>query len=291
MGADRPSPAAGFRLAWRLRKLVVAVALVVLASVLPLGLMVELAAGGPRTDVPAGPLPEGELELIMLEVLGPIAGPLLVVASLMVVTLFAWSVAWHGGVVRWWSGAGAARVRLSEILAHGVVLWWRYARLWITGAVITVGLLGPVWYGVLQLEGGIGNAGAVCAILIVAVVVSVLVLCFGWVATLRAAWILGAPGRSSAAGAWFVGAGTTLRHPLASAIPFLVWSPPVIPLLVASAFVGWPYGLPAMVLAVFGASWCWVALFLCYAPQEPPDEWLQKMQARAAARAAPPRKE
>ena len=289
MAADRPSPATGLRLAWRLRKLVLAVALVVMASVLPFGLLVELAAGGTRIALPAGPLPDGELELIMLEVLGPIAVPLLVVASLMVVTLFGWSVAWHGGVVRWWSGAGAARVRMSEILAHGVVLWWRYARLWVTGVVITVGLVVLIWYGVLQLEGGIGNAGALYALLIGASVGSLGVVSFGWVATLRAAWILGVPGRSSAAGAWFVGAGTILRQPLASAFPFLVWSLPALLLLVASAFVGWPYGLPAMVLAVCGASWCWVALFLSYAPQEPPDEWVQKMQARAAARAARPR--
>jgi hypothetical protein len=286
---ERPSPVAGHRLAWRLRKLVVAVALVTIASVVPLGLVVELSAGGARMHLPDGPLPDGELELVFLEVLAPITAPLLVLASLMVLVLFAWSVAWHGGAVRWWSGAGAARVRLSEILAHGVALWWRYARLWITGVVVTAGLVVLIWYGMLQLEGAVRNAGALYAVLIGASVVSVAVLCFGWVATLRAAWILGLPGRSSAAGAWLLGAGATLRQPLASAIPFVAWLLPAVLLLGTSAFVGWPYGLPVMVLAVLASSWCWVALFLSYAPQEPPDEWVQKMQARAAARAARPR--
>jgi hypothetical protein len=287
---ERPSPVTGFRLAWRLRKLVAAVALVVMASVVPLGVLVEVSAGGTLTDLPDGPLPDGELELILLEVLGPIAAPLLVLASLMVLVLFAWSVAWHGGAVRWWSGAGAARVRLSEILSHGVALWWRYARLWITGLVTTAGFVALIWFGLIQVEGGISNARVLYAALIGAAALSMVVLCFGWVATLRAAWILGLPGRSSAAGAWLLGAGITLRHPLTSTIPFLVWSLPAVLVLVASAFVGWPYGLPAMALAVLGASWCWVALFLSYAPQEPPDEWVQKMQARAAARAARPRK-
>ena len=62
--------------------------------------------------------------------------------------------------------------------------------------------------------------------------------------------------------------------------------------LVSAIVPSWAY-LPTILgvaaLAVLGASWCWVALFLSYAPQEPPDEWVQKMQARAAARAARPR--
>jgi hypothetical protein len=39
------------------------------------------------------------------------------------------------------------------------------------------------------------------------------------------------------------------------------------------------------------SAFCWVALHLSFAPQEPPDEWVRKMQARAAARAAKPREE
>ncbi len=291
---EHPSPVAGFRLALRLQKLVLAAWLVSIAVFLPAQLMVDFASGPARAKLPAGGPAPGDGLLILFELLRPIAVPLAIALVLGWGALLAWSILWHAGTVRWWLGAGAARVRLSEILGHGVVWWWRYARLAAVAAVVTAATLAAVWLPVNDAVRGGGPetiARRAGLLLLAAVVLSAMALAVYWIATLRGGWLLGESGRRSALVAWLRGLGATLRRPLRSLLPMLVWGTPGIALLVTPLFVNGPVAELALMSAALGAAFCWVALYLSYAPREPNEEWYRKMQARAASRvAAPPEK-
>jgi hypothetical protein len=285
--AGSPSLAAGSRLAVRLYKLVFAVWLFSMAVFLPAQTVVEFAAGPSRINLPATALVPEENLLVSVGILRPIAIPLAVTVVFGVAILLAWWILWHAGTVRWWMGAPAARARLVEIMSHGLVLWWRFARLVLTAcaalAVVTV-VEGVSVRAVVRGEGPLEYPILVLgAVLIVAAVIVI------WLATLHGAWLLGESGRRSAVVAWARGFAATVRRPLRSLAVLMVWSIPGFALLVL------PVLLDAR-MAVFGApiawlcsAFCWVALHLSFAPQEPPDEWVRKMQARAAARAAKPR--
>ena len=167
--ASRPSLVDGLRLTLRLRKLVVAVWMVSIAALAPAQIVIHLASGRARANLPGHDLPDGDALLIFHELLRPVAAPIGVALALAVCMLFAWSVLWHGGIVRWWLGAGAAKVRLSEILGHGVVWWWRYARLWMVGNTFTLGLVVGCWLVVGELRWFAGSARTELAVLIVGV--------------------------------------------------------------------------------------------------------------------------
>ncbi len=288
---EHPSPIAGLKLALRLHKLVLAAWLVSIGVFLPAQLMVDLTTGPTRANLPDTELPAGDGLLIFFELLRPIAVPLAVALGLGWVALAAWSILWHAGTARWWLGAGAARVRLSEILGHGVVWWWRYARLAAVAAGITAATQAAVWVPVsttvrgADLTATVGRAGL---LLLAGVIVSVVAIVVCWVATLRGGWMLGESGRRSALVAWLRGLGATLRRPLRSLLPLLVWGVPGLLLLVVPLFVGGPLAVPALMAAALAAAFCWVALYLSYAPREPNEEWYRKMQERAASRVARP---
>jgi len=289
--AEHPSPVAGFRLALRLHKLVLAAWLVSIGVFLPAQLMVDFATGPARANFPEGGPAPGDGLLIFVELLRPIAVPLAIALLLGWGTLLAWSILWHAGTVRWWLGAGAARVRLSEILGHGVVWWWRYARLAAVATAVTAATLTAVWLPVTDAVRGGGpetTARRAGLLLLAAVVISAMALAVYWVATLRGGWLLGESGRRSALVAWLRGLGTTLRRPLRSFLPLLIWGVPACALLVAPLFVRGPLAVPALMSAMLAAACCWVALYLSYAPREPNEEWYRKMQARAASRVARP---
>jgi hypothetical protein len=291
MAAGSPSSKAGLRLSLRLRKLIGAVWLAGIVAVLPAWLVLESAVGRTSANLPEAPLPPGDRELILLELLRPVAGALSVAVAVAAATLLAWSIAWHAGTVRWWGGAGAARVRLAEILGHGVVWWWRYARLWCTGLLAAGSVIAALWVGTGALMAAVESSGIAFALLATAVPLSAAIGLFCWLATLRGAWLLGAPGRRSAVAAWLRGAGATAATPIRSTVPLVVWGVPALVLLWLPLLIDPPFALPALLLTWAGAAWCRVALFLSYAPQEPPEEWVRKMQARAAARAARPREQ
>ncbi len=288
---EHPSATAGFRLALRLHKLVLAAWLVSIAVFLPAQLMVDFATGRARANLPeGGPAPDDGL-LILFEFLRPIAVPLAIALILGCVTLVAWSILWHAGTVRWWLGAGAARVRLSEILGHGVVWWWRYARLAAVHAVVTAATLAAVWLPVADAvhDGGPETTARRAGLLLLAAVVfSLIALAVFWVATLRGGWLLGESGRRSALVAWLRGFGATLRRPLRSVLPMLVWGVPGLVLLALPLVVEGVPATPVLAVASLAAAGCWVALYLSYAPREPNEEWYRKMQARAASRVASP---
>ncbi len=289
--AEHPSPVAGLRLALRLHKLVLTAWLVSIAVFLPAQLMVDLTTGPARANLPASDLPAGDGLLIFYELLRPIAKPLALALVLGCVVLAAWSILWHAGTVRWWLGAGAARVRLSEILGHGVVWWWRYARLAAVAAGITIATQAAVWMPVSSTVRGADmtmTAQRAGIMLLAALVLSTAAVVVCWVATLRAGWLLGESGRRSALVAWLRGLGATLRRPLRSLLPLLVWGVPGLVLLAVPLIVGGALAVPLLMAAALASACCWVALYLSYAPREPNEEWYRKMQARAASRVAAP---
>ena len=285
---ERPSAVVGFRLALRLRKLVVAVWVATLAVFLPAYLVVQLAAEPVRSHLPERPLPEGEMYLILMEVLRPVAIPLALALLSGFIALFAWSILWHGGVVRWWLGAGSARVRLAEILGHGIVWWWRYTRLACVGAMCYAAAMASLWLPVRFVLRGLDSGTHAGLLLLSSLTVSLLLTIVIWVATLRGGWLLGESGRRSSLVAWLRGLGATLRRPFSSLVPVLVWEVPSVVLLVIPLLVEPPWATPVLVMASLSAAFCRVALYLSFAPQEPAEEWYQKMQARAASRVAAP---
>jgi len=270
--AGKPSPGAGFRLALRLRRLVATVWLVSMAVFLPAQLVVELAVGATRANLPDRPLPPGDRMLILVELIRPVAGPLALALVSGALALLAWSVLWHGGTVRWWQGAGATRVRLAEILGHGVVWWWRYARLALVAVTVTVAMLATIWLPFRSLirsaetAAGGGRSGV---LLVTGLVLSAVVLIVCWLATLRGAWLLGESGRRSAVVAWLRGFGVTIRQPISSFFTLVLWAAPGFALLALPVLVeGRAAGL-VLLLAWLGSAFCWVALYLSFAPKEP----------------------
>jgi hypothetical protein len=208
-----------------------------------------------------------------------------------VLALAVWSVLWHAGIARWWLGAGAARVRLAEIIGHGVVWWWRFLRLTMV-AVFAAGLpVAGLSYLVLRLartaDSGVvaSHAGAVLA---AAVAASAMVIGMSWLATVRGAWALAESGRRSALVAWLRGLGATFRQPWSSLAVALAWGVPAVAALSAPLLLGPVLALPLLVAGLFVSTFCWVALYLSFAPQEPPEAWVRKMQERAASRVARP---
>ncbi len=113
----------------------------------------------------------------------------------------------------------------------------------------------------------------------------------GWLATLRGAWLLGESGRRSALVAWVRGLWAVVVQPVRSTLPLVAWMVPALVLVILPVVLEAPWTLLGIGFGWLGAAFCWVALFVTFAPQEPPEEWVKKMQARAANRAAKPREE
>ena len=286
---ETPSPVSGFRLALRLRRLVGAVWLVSMAVFLPAQLVVNLAAGATRADLPNRSLPPGDSILVLVELIRPVAGPLALALISGGLALLAWSVLWHGGIVRWWFGAGATRVRLSEILGHGVVWWWRYARLVVVAVTVTAATLAAIWVSlepIIRTAETTGAGGRSSVLLAVGLVLTAVVLIVCWLSTLRGAWLLGESGRRSAVVAWLRGLGASLRQPIRSLFTLVLWAVPGFALLALPVLVEGPTAELALLLAWLGSTFCWVALYLSFAPRELSEEWYRRMQERATARPA-----
>jgi hypothetical protein len=287
---QHPSPLAGFRFAVRLRKLVGAVWLVSLGVFLPADLVIQQAAGPVRANLPDGALPPGEEMLLLAEQIRPVAGPLALALLSGGVAFLAWSVLWRGGAVRWSLGAGASRVRLAEILGHGAVWWWRYARLALTEAGATLIALVVLWIPLLAIAGATGalESSPTAAIAIgTALCLSLVVIIICWIGALRGAWLLGQPGRRSAVVAWLHGVVDGLRHPLRSVTPLVVWAVPGIGLLLLPLAVDGPLATIGVLLAWLGSAFCWVALYLSYAPPEAVGDWRSRIDERAVKRRSP----
>ena len=270
--ANTPSPGSGLRLALRLRKLVAAVWLVSMAVFVPAQLVMNQAVGATRANLPDGPLTPGDNLLIVVELIRPVAGLLALALGSGVLALLAWSVLWHGGVVRWWQGAGTAGVQLAEILGHGIVWWWRYARLAVVAVTVTAAMLAAIWVPLgplIRSAGTIGGGGRSGGLLTTGLVLTVIVMIISWLATLRGAWLFGESGRRSAVVAWLRGLGATLRQPIRSLWTLVLWGLPGFALLVLPVLVEGLVAWLALLPAWFGSAFCWVALYLSFAPKEP----------------------
>jgi hypothetical protein len=191
--------------------------------------------------------------------------------------LWAWTVLWHAGVVRWFVLSGRSGVRLTEILGRGLLDWWRWARLGLTalGALLlshSALLLTIRWAddGVFDNAGGRLLGGLILA----AASVSLAVVLLSWLATLRASWLLGVGDRRSAVLAWFAGLRGSLRQPLRSLGTLIFWAVPAVSATVIPVIAGWKidalrFSLASAIIdaaAGFFVAFCLVGLFLSFAP-------------------------
>lgn len=273
----RPSVAFGLTTAARLWRLVLVVWLAPVAVFIPAHAVLWGVAGETIASLPEEGLPQGDLALIALELLRP-TWPAVAVAVLSGwAGLWAWTVLWHAGVVRWLLVAGRDRVRLAEILGHGLIGWWRWARLALLSAVVLAGIAVVLWQlpaaaAERALEGG--REGVFLVWVAVAVAAGLAAGLAVWLATLRGSWLLGLGVGRSAVLAWLAGLGGSLRQPLRSLVALIVWAVPGLAVTTLPLLLGWRFevlrgGLPGALLEVaagLAGAFCWVALFCSFAP-------------------------
>jgi hypothetical protein len=275
----RPSAGWGLRQALRLWRLVLACWIVSVAAVLPAVWVVGGAAGPALEHLPdsVDRLPDGEVFLILASALPQMAAPLGLAVVSALITLWSWTVLWHAGVVNWALWAGGRRVRLGEVLGLGMVSWWRYVRLSATAAAVLVVLSMACWLPLMEAAMAARRSMAETRMLLLLamglVVVKLLALVV-WAATLRGAWLLGLPERRSVVAAWLRALVDTLRMPVRSLGTVLLWAMPAVLLSLLPLAIGGgldvthrDWAVPAMSqLAAAGRAFCWVALYLSFAP-------------------------
>jgi hypothetical protein len=273
MSRPAPSPRFGFRTTVELWRVVLTVFLGSVVVFVPVHLVLWASVAGVLGSLPEGGLPNGELLLIAIELLRSEWPGLALAVLSSVFALWAWTVLWHAGVVRWFVYSGRKDVRLAEILSRGLFGWWRWARLAITS--IAVFLLGQAvlgvgfrWLGDRADDSLLGLGLAILAILSLVLTV----LC--WLATLRGAWLLGEVHRRSAVLAWLAGLRETLTQPFRSVLTLLFWVVPGLAVSILPLLAGWQLealreGAPATVIELTAGllgAFCWVGLFLSFAP-------------------------
>ncbi len=284
MAPSPASPRRGLALALRLWRVVGAVWLVSALLLLPVGVGLWSTLSGPLGELPeSGLLPAGESLLVATGGLGHVLPILVGLLLLGLVAEAAWVPLWHAGVVRWRTWAGGRSPSLGEVLGLGAGVWFRYLRLAVTGGVGLVILLLVVW---IPLGGAAAAARSDLAevrsvnLQLLALGLGLLVVLVVLAATERAAWILGEPGRRSAALAWGAGLARTLRRPLSSLGTALLWlvagavcaKGPVLLGLVIPALREGSVSLLVAAVGGLGAAVCWVALLGSYSPAPPEPE-------------------
>lgn len=277
MTTRRPSWSFGFHKAMELWRVVAAVFVVSTIVMLPAQVVLWSAAGEAFGHLPGDGLPNGEILLILVELLVPVWPTLATAVVSGWFALWLWTVLWHAGVVRWLVFSGRRGVRLAEILSRGVLHWWRWARLGLT-SVIAIGLSHTaiaLVYGAFQDR----VAGSATDLLfglwlVSAIVLAVVVGVFFWLAGLRGAWLLGESARRSAVLAWLAGLGQTIRQPLRSVLTLAFWVLPGFAAAVGPTILCWQFEIlrgtiPTTILSAVGGlmtAFCLVGLFLSFAP-------------------------
>ncbi|NOZ79875.1 MAG: hypothetical protein GXP48_11995 [Acidobacteria bacterium] len=271
------SPAWGFHAALRLWRIVLAVWIVPLLLAIPGWLIARGFLGRLLGAVPFTSAAHADLPLILMQGLhraGPALSAWVVTAML---ALWAWAVAWRAGVATWHAWGTGRPVRLGEILGYGVLRWWRYVRLSLTalaglivlGAAVTV----PLFLAARSARQHLAETRMV-NFQLAAIGLALLVVWICWSATLRGAWELARPERRSAAIAWFRGLTGTFRQPIRSFGTVLLWGvagktltvAPFLFKLHVPAMRGTPGGVAATLILTLLAAFCWVALYLSFAP-------------------------
>lgn len=272
-----PSWLFGFQRAVVLWRVVAVVFLVSVAVFVPARLVLWSTVGGALANLPDGDLPDGEIALILIELLRPVWPPLVLAFVSGCVALWAWTILWHAGLVRWFFYSGRSDVRLVEILSRGLFGWWRWTRLSLTSVAAIVLVHSAVVFSFFKLEDrakkladdsnlGIYLESGILMCLVAAV------LC--WLAALRGAWLLGETDRRSAVMAWVGGLWGTIRQPVRSLLTLLMWAVPAIAAAAMPTILGWYIeplrgALPGTVLGVAAhlvMAFCLVGLFLSFAP-------------------------
>ena len=259
---------------WRL---VLAVWLVAMAVFVPVRLVLWTAVGETMGALPAGDLPDGELLLIVFELLQPVWPSLVVAALSGWLALWAWTVLWHAGVVRWLFFAGRVELRLAEVLGHGLMGWWRWARLGLTSLSVLLITHSALWLAVHKAKEHARDSADDSLLgygLLIVFATSVVVVTLCWLATLRGSWLLGAGNRRSAVLAWLTGLWGSVRQPISSLVTLTLWSVPAVAATIIPILVGWNFEalrspLPSAIIdAACGllAAFCLVGLFLSFAP-------------------------
>jgi len=260
-----PSVVSGFRLAARLHTLVVGVWLVSVVLFIPAQVIMQATAGPVRTNLPTGGLDAGEDLIVFLEIMGPVVVPLGVALAFGGLLFMGWWILWHAGAVHWWMNPETDSVRFAQILAPGLTAWWRHARLAVLALILQVIVATTPWLPFLaNIE-----QRFLLPLLIFGSVVTVLATTLVWLAFLRGAWLLGEPGRRSAAVASARGLWAVLRQPLRSLLPFLVCALPGFVLLVLPLIYDGPAAAVFLLIAWLVSAFFWVALHLSYAPPKP----------------------
>lgn len=272
-----PSPTFGLRKAMELWRVVAVVFIVSVLVFIPARLVLWTTTGGAVADLPGGELPDGEITLILIELLRPVWPPLALAFLSGCFALWAWTVLWHAGLVRWFYYSGKSGVRLAEVLSRGLFGWWRWARLGLTSLAALVLVQAGIAWAYIRLEERAVNlvddsnlgfyleTGILLGLVFAAVV---------WMATLRGAWLLGDSRRRSAVLAWFAGLWGTVRQPMRSLATLAVWMTPAFVAAIGPTILAWRFEIlremvPSTVLGLVAGvvvAFCQVGLFLSYAP-------------------------
>ena len=273
---NAPSAAAGIRRTSGLHRLVVAVWLLSMAAFAPVQGVVLAMTGPARAALPEGGLARGEALVVFFELLRPAVIPVAVALCCGAFLFLAWSVLWHAGCVRWWLDSDADEASVVSVVTAGLRVWWCYARLAVVVLTLQAAALVVPW---LPLRAGLEERFLMPALIggaVLAFVGSVLV----WLGGLRGAWRLGESGRRSALVAWCRGLWVSLREPLRSVLPLLVWGVLGIALLLLPLALDGPWVPLILLVAWLAAACCWVALHMSYAPPRalpsPPPETRDK---------------
>ncbi|MEX1286336.1 MAG: hypothetical protein AB1Z57_00205 [Acidimicrobiia bacterium] len=259
---------------WRV---VVVVFIVSAAVFLPARLVFWTSVGGALSNLPDGDLPAGETALILTELLRPVWLPLALAFLSGCVTLWAWTVLWHAGLVRWFFYSGRDDVRLAEVLSRGLFGWWRWARLGITSATALAVVNGGIVAAFLAFERravDLADDSGLDMVLEAGILLGFGSALLVWLTTLRAAWLLGESRRRSAVLAWFAGLWGTVRQPVRSLLTLAVWMAPAAIAVAAPTVLGWRFEMlrevvPSTVLGLVAGlvvAFCQVGLFLSFAP-------------------------
>ncbi|NOZ94194.1 MAG: hypothetical protein GXP47_05565 [Acidobacteria bacterium] len=290
------SPLFGLRRAAALWRLVLVVwAFTAALSLLPL-FIVQGRFAGLLGAIPLSGAAPGDVSLVImwgLQQVGPALASSIVIA-LALVTAF--TILWHAGATGWQLWRSGEQLRAAEILGMGVIRWWRYARLAMTGlfaiVVLAAALSSPFFMLAKRAAKALLETRMV-NLQLAGMAVIALVLWIGWAATLRGAWELAHPRRRSAALAWLEGLLGTLRSPLSSLGTLLLWGAlgkvltlaPLVAGLVYRGFGGTPAWFGLAVVSHLAAAFCWVALFFSFAPVCPlVDPFAQKEEPTGVRR-------
>ncbi len=256
------------------------VGVVFLVSVLvflPARLVLWTAVGGALADLPDDGLPDGETSLILIELLRPISPPLALAFLSGCFTLWAWTVLWHAGLVRWFFYSGKRDVRLAEVLSRGLFGWWRWARLGLTSVaalVLVHSAIGLAYVALEERAADLADDSRLGIYLESGILLCLVAAVLCWMATLRGAWVLGQSHRRSAVLAWFAGLWGTIRQPVRSFAILLAWALPGLVAVVAPTILGWHFEIlrgtiPHTILGIAAGlvtAFCQVGLFLSFAP-------------------------